>query len=151
MHVEAFLRIKNSIIKKERKKVKNKISVCGLSCNHCFLGEWCASCRSEYNCCSYGTLFEKRLCPNVKCAKEKGYDGCYDCPNLDLCEVGFYEPKSDGSKFSKIEAMFIRKHGTKAYVKALDNMHKEYDYAKMQEIIGDCVDGLTLLEEYLNK
>ena len=32
-------------------------AICGLSCGHCFLGEWCGGCRSVFNCCSFGTMF----------------------------------------------------------------------------------------------
>lgn len=46
-------------------------AICGLSCAHCFLGEWCGGCRSVFNCYSFGTMFPGGKCPNVKCCKEK--------------------------------------------------------------------------------
>ena len=147
MHVDAFLKIKNKLIQNAKKETKNKISVCGFSCNHCFLYMWCGSCRSEYNCCSYGTLFEGNVCPNVKCAKEKGYEGCYDCPNLDSCEVGFYKKDNDDGIAAKTNAMFIRQYGKKNLVLALDEMHKHFDYKKMQEMVAQ--NKLEILVKYM--
>ena len=76
MHIEAMRRIKNKLCKIARKGA-DPVACCGLSCNHCFLAEWCGSCRTEYNTCSFATCFEDRLCPNVKCCRAKGIDGCY--------------------------------------------------------------------------
>lgn len=150
MHIEAFLRIKTVLVEKAKKNTKNKIAVCGFSCNHCFLTEWCGTCRSEYNCCSFGTLFEDKICPNVKCAKEKELEGCYLCPQLNVCEIGFYTPSNDGGKAAKASAMFMRKYGKKAFTQVLDKMHQKFDFLKMQEVIGnDSLKGLEKLEEFL--
>lgn len=149
MHIDAFLKIKNQIIKNAKKETKNKISVCGFSCNHCFLSMWCGSCRSEYNCCSYGTLFENNLCPNVKCAKEKGHEGCYECDLLDSCEVGFYKKDNKDGIAAKNNARFICKYGKKELIRALDEMHNDFDFKAMQEeIIGK---GVSILEKYNSK
>lgn len=137
MHIEAFLKIKNEIVRKAKKENKNKIAVCGFSCSHCFLGEWCGGCRTEYNCCSFGTLFEGGICPNVKCALEKEIEGCYDCSLLDSCEKGFYVSTNNGAGAAKASAMFIRKYGKKEFVGTLNKMHQKYDFAKMQEILGN--------------
>ena len=43
--------------------------------------------------------------------------------------------------------MFIRKHGKKELVSVLDNLHKKYDFQKIQEILGvDMDEGLKILE-----
>ncbi len=52
MHIEAMQRIKNQLCKIARKGA-DPVAICGLSCNHCFLGAWCGGCRTEYNTCSF--------------------------------------------------------------------------------------------------
>ena len=151
MHIEVFLKIKNEIVRKAKKENKNKIAVCGFSCSHCFLGEWCGGCRTEYNCCSFGTLFEGGICPNVKCAREKEIEGCYDCSLLDTCEKGFYVSTNNGAGAAKASAMFIHKYGKKEFVETLNKMHQKYDFAKMQEILGNNpLNGLLILEKFKN-
>mgnify|MGYP004472902755 FL=1 len=125
-------------------------AICGLSCGHCFLGEWCGGCRSVFNCCSFGTMFPGGKCPNVKCCEEKNLDGCFDCPELEKCEKGFYTPSNDGAAASKAQAIFIRRHRKEAHRKVLDNLHKKYKFQKMQEILGQSVEeGIRILEENL--
>ena len=55
MHIEAMLRIKNQICKVARKGV-DPVAYCGFSCNHCFLAQWCGSCRTAYNVCSFAAF-----------------------------------------------------------------------------------------------
>ena len=81
MHVEAMQRIKNRLCKLARKGV-DPIAYCGFSCNHCFLNEWCGSCRTAYNTCSFATVSPDGKCPNAVCCQEKGIDGCYECDRL---------------------------------------------------------------------
>lgn len=73
MHVEAMSRIKNKLCKDARKGV-DPIAYCGFSCNHCFLGEWCGSCRTVYNVCSFATCSQDGICLNTSCCIERGYD-----------------------------------------------------------------------------
>ncbi|MGN1343079.1 MAG: GNAT family N-acetyltransferase, partial [Traorella sp.] len=142
---------KAEIVKKAKDKV-DKVAYCGFSCNHCFLGEWCGGCRSVFNCCSYGTLFEKGKCPNIVCCQEKGIDGCYKCDQLDICTKGFYTPDNDGSKACKAQAIFIRKYGKEKFFQVHDELHKIYDFKKTQEILGNSVqEGLEILENMLKK
>ena len=68
-------RYKSEIVRAARTGT-DPTAYCGLSCDHCFLGQWCGGCRSDFNCCSYGTLYEKGVCPNAACCKENGLDGC---------------------------------------------------------------------------
>mgnify|MGYP001283426168 CR=1 FL=1 len=146
MHVEAMRRIKNRLCRNAHKGV-DPVAYCGFSCNHCFLGEWCGSCRTEYNVCSFATLFEDRKCPNMVCCKEKNIDGCYDCSELEGCTKGFYTPGNDGTASAKAQAMFIRKYGKKAFLKVHDRLHERFDFAKTQEILGqDMYEGLKILE-----
>ena len=147
MHVEAMRRIKNKLCSQARKGV-DPVAYCGLSCRHCFLGEWCGSCRTAYNVCSFATVSPDGMCPNAVCCGAKGIDGCYDCDDLESCEVGFYMPANDGAQAAKAQALYIRRHGKKAFLKAHDRLHQKYDFAKTQEILGqNCRDGLRILEE----
>lgn len=134
-------------IVKAAKKDLDMTAICGFSCNHCFLGQWCGGCRSFFNCCSYGTLHEMCVCPNVSCCKERGFDGCYECPEIEKCRRGFYANGNDGNA-AKAQALFIRKYGKEEFFCVHDNLHKKYDFEKTQEILGnDIFEGLRILEE----
>ena len=146
MHIEAMRRIKNRLCKMARKGV-DPVAYCGLSCNHCFLGEWCGGCRTIYNTCSFATESADGVCPNVRCCREKGIDGCYECDSLESCEKGFYIPTNDGANAAKAQSLYIRKHGKKALLQVHDRLHKQYDFARSQEILGqDYAEGLRILE-----
>ena len=146
MHIEAMQRIKNKLCRNARKGI-DPVAYCGFSCNHCFLGEWCGSCRTAYNTCSFATVSPDGICPNVKCCKEKGYDGCYECENLESCEKGFYIPSNDGANAAKAQALYIRRHGKKAFLKVHDRLHEKYNFSRTQEILGqDYKEGLSILE-----
>ena len=147
MHIEAMRRIKNRLCKTARRGV-DPVAYCGLSCNHCFLAEWCGSCRTAYNACSFATCQPDGVCPNARCCGEKGLDGCYACDGLESCEMGFYTPSNDGAGAAKAQALYIRKHGKKAFLRVQDRLHGKYDFAKTQEILGqDFAEGLRILEE----
>ena len=147
MHIEAMQRIKNRLCKLARKGV-DPIAYCSFSCNHCFLSEWCGSCRTAYNTCSFATVSPDGKCPNAVCCQKKGIDGCYACDQLENCEKGFYTPSNDGANAARAQAMYIRKHGKKEFLKMHDRLHEKYDFAKTQEILGqDWHEGLQILEE----
>ena len=146
MHIEAMCRIKNKLCQKARKGV-DPIAYCGLSCNHCFLKEWCGSCRTAYNTCSYATCCPGKICPNTACCSEKGLDGCYACDDIENCQIGFYSNGNDGNAI-KAMALFIRKYGKKELPVVLDKLHQKYDFQKIQEILGyDLKKGIEILEE----
>lgn len=147
MHVEAMLRIKNELCKRARKGV-DPVAYCGFSCNHCFLAEWCGSCRTEYNACSFATCSPDGKCANTVCCKEKGYDGCWECDDLENCKKGFYVPGNDGANAAKAQAFYIKKHGKKEFLKLHDRLHQKFNFSKTQEILGqDIWEGLKILEE----
>ena len=147
MHVEAMRRIKNKLCSIARKGV-DPIAYCGFSCNHCFLSAWCGSCRTAYNTCSFATIAPDGKCPNAVCCQAKGFDGCYECDMLETCEKGFYISTNDGANAAKAQALYIRKHGKKEFLKVHDRLHQKYDFAKTQEILGqDIQEGLRILEE----
>lgn len=133
--MERGSRFKAEIVAKARQGV-DPVAVCGFSCNHCFLGQWCGGCRSVFCCCSYGTLEPLGKCPNVACCEQKGFDGCYDCPELEACTVGFYQPDNDGANAAKAQALFVRKYGKEALFVVHDRLHQRYDFSKTQEILG---------------
>ena len=147
MHIEAMRRIKNKLCQTARKGV-NPIAYCGLSCNHCFLGEWCGGCRTNYNVCSNAIESPDGECPNAKCCREKGIDGCYECDGLESCEKGFYIPANDGANSAKAQSLYIRKYGRKAFLAIQDRLHTKYQFEKVQEILGqDYLEGFRILEE----
>lgn len=147
MHIEAMQRIKNRLCALARKGV-DPIAYCGFSCNHCFLGQWCGSCRTDYNVCSFATCAPDKVCPNAACCRNKNIDGCYECEELEVCEKGFYTPENDGANAAKAQAMFIRKYGKKAFLDVHNKLHEKYEFAKTQEILGqDMYEGLKILEE----
>ena len=147
MHIEAMQRIRNKLCRMARKGA-DPVAYCGLSCSHCFLAMWCGSCRTVYNTCSFATVSPDGQCPNVSCCQAKGIDGCYACESLEICEKGFYIPSNDGANAAKAQAMYIRKHGKKEFLKVHDRLHQKYDFAKTQEILGqDFKEGLRILEE----
>jgi len=147
MHIEAMQRIKNKLCKLARKGV-DPIAYCGFSCNHCFLAEWCGSCRTVYNTCSFATVSPDGICPNAKCCMEKEIDGCYECDEIEICNKGFYIPSNDGANAAKAQALYIRKYGKKEFLKVHDRLHGKYDFSKTQEILGqDYREGLRILEE----
>ena len=88
MHIEAMCRIKDKLCQMARKGA-DPIARCGLSCNHCFLKNWCGGCRTAYNTCSDAMNNPEKVCPNTSCCMEKNIDGCYECDALVNCKKGF--------------------------------------------------------------
>ena len=147
MHIEAMRRIKNRLCLLARKGA-DPVAYCGLSCDHCFLGEWCGSCRTGYNVCSFAACSPDGKCPNAECCGRQGLDGCWECGSLDTCEKGFYIPSNDGAAAAKAQAMYIGKHGKKAFLAMRARLGRKYDFKKTQEILGqDTLQALKILEE----
>lgn len=145
MHLEAMCRIKDKLCQMARKGV-DPIARCGLSCKHCFLKDWCGGCRTAYNTCSDAMNNPEKVCPNTSCCMGKGIDGCYECNELKECRKGFYGYNDVNA--IKAMALFIRKYGKKELLKTMDQLHKEYDFEKIQEILGnDLEEGFGILEK----
>lgn len=145
MHIEAMCRIKDQLCRIARKGA-DPIARCGLSCNHCFLRNWCGGCRTAYNTCSNAMNQPDKVCPSVSCCRQKGIDGCYECDELVNCRHGFYA--YDDVNAVKASALFIRKYGKKELLKTMDRLHKERDFEKIQEVLGnDLEEGLAILEK----
>ncbi|HEX2954765.1 MAG TPA: DUF3795 domain-containing protein, partial [Bacillota bacterium] len=92
--IERCKSLKAALVKEAREGI-NPVSYCGFHCDFCFFKEWCGGCRSDYNCCSFATISEDKICPNVKCAKDKGLNGCYECNELTDCVKGFYSRSNE--------------------------------------------------------
>lgn len=137
---------KAEVVKAAQKGI-DMTSFCGFSCKHCPMGESCGGCKSFFNCCSYGTCFDDNMCPNVKCCREKGINGCYECVEVDFCEIGFFAKEGEGIS-AKAQAMFIKKYGKQEHQKVLDNLSKKFDAKRIQEMLGfDIDEALDILEE----
>jgi hypothetical protein len=141
--IEHCKAIKAELVAEARQGL-NPIAFCGLSCNHCFLGQWCGGCRSEYNGCSYATLFEDGVCPNVRCAKEHQLEGCYQCQDLSACTKGFYEKENE----AKACALFIQKHGEDAFMQAITKLFASGEGQKAFNGACSKDEALKLLETY---
>ena len=145
MHIEAMCRITDKLCQQARKGA-DPIARCGLSCDHCFLRSRCGGCRTAYNTCSDAMNHPDKVCPTVACCKGKGIDGCYECDELVNCRHGFYA--YDDVNAIKASALFIRKYGKKELLKTMDQLHREHDFEKIQEVLGnDIEEGLAILEK----
>ncbi len=118
--IENLGKIKQELLSQAREGI-NLMSVCGFHCGreNCFLGQWCGGCRSEYNCCSFATLYPDGKCPNVTCCEEKGLIGCWECSELETCSKGFYGNTAEmGAVYlSKACAYFVKKFGVESFEK----------------------------------
>lgn len=111
------------------------------------MGQWCGSCRSDYNCCSFAVLFEDKKCPNVSCADEKGLDGCYDCLDLENCIVGYYGNENEYA--AKATAIYIKKYGKEKYTETLKKaIEGGMEYAKDLDGCGSVEKAVELLEKW---
>ena len=149
--IESCRAIKAGLVVRAREGA-DSVAYCGFSCNHCFLGEWCGSCRTDYNCCSFATLCEGGVCPQAACCRKKGYDGCWECPELDGCRLGYYGKEAEGEYACKAAAMFIRAHGRAAAELALEGLLREFpESQKHLDAQGSAQGALAELERYLPK
>ncbi len=145
--IENCKQIKAALVAKAREGI-NPLGVCGFNCNHCFMGKDCGGCRSSYNCCSYGTLFEGNVCPNVSCAAEKGLDGCYECAELEGCEKGYYGVKNE--YIAKSAALCIRDYGPERSEKALKGVQKASETTgRTLEKTNSVEEAYSLLKEFI--
>ena len=121
---------------------------CGHHCDFCFLKEWCGGCQSEYNCCSYATLFEDGVCPNLSCAKDKKLDSCGYCLDLVTCKKGIY---SNDVVFSiKAKALFIKNHGEDCYLSTLRRaMDSAENFAQVFDESESIETAYKMLEGFL--
>ena len=69
------------------------------------------------------------------------------CGELAGCRKGFYAEEDVNA--IRAMALFIRKHGKTELAAVLDRLHRQYDFRKIQEILGDNLEqGLAILEHF---
>ena len=126
----------------------NPVGVCSIHCEFCFLSKWCGGCWSDCDVCSYATMFEDNICPNVRCAGEKGFHSCSQCPELPECTLGFYQQPNAATH--KGTALFVRRHGEQAYTQALSHaIQAGVRYTGDLDGLNDPKKVCALLEQYL--
>lgn len=124
------------------------VAPCGFHCDHCFLGQWCGGCRSDYDCCSFATICEGGVCTNVSCSEQRGFDGCYECGELADCEKGFFGNKDQ--YLAKAASMFVGKYGKEKYAAALDGIKANVeDESKAFVGCKSVDDAFKLLERWM--
>ncbi|MDD4096377.1 MAG: DUF3795 domain-containing protein [Oscillospiraceae bacterium] len=139
-------------------------SYCGLDCDTCTFKEPC-------NCggcvATKGKPFHGH-CDIAECAVARGKSFCGDCEDspcetlkryafdpehgdngarIELCEK-IKTALVAAANASKVQALFIAKHGKQVFLRAHDRLHELYpDFKKTQEVLGDSVEkGLEILE-----
>jgi hypothetical protein len=135
---------------KEAREGLNPIGYCGHHCNYCKYTKWCGGCRSNYSSCSFGTLFEDKICPMVKCAQMKNLNGCYECDSLENCKKGYYEKEDNNEYVCKATALFIKKYGEECYSETLKRaIDAKVKYPRKFDATGSVNEALKLLEQYI--
>lgn len=125
----------------------NPVGYCGHHCGHCFLGEWCGGCRSGYNRCSYATISEDGICPNVRCAGGRNLGGCYECEELAACKKGYYEREDE--YVAKASAIFVGKYGEECYDRTLKLAFENgVNYPETFDSSGSVESALAILEGF---
>jgi len=138
--IERCIMLKSVMIAAARKALPSPVGVCGNHCDHCFLGQWCGGCRSNYCSCSFATVTPEKVCPNVICVAEKGFDYCGECSAIADCKVGFFG--AEPAVLAKASCLFMAKHGEEALNKV---MAEKADELKADSV----VEMLRLMETNL--
>jgi len=140
-------------VRKHRMVAKKKdetslIAPCGLHCGYCFFHQ-CGGCLSDKNFCSYGYCEPDRVCPNIRCLRSADLKGCYQCPKLEECHLGFFSTSGETAYAS---SLFIKKRGKEGFEKAIKNMVKEgFLSHKVLSAAKDEKEQLSILKRYYSK
>ena len=105
--------------------IEKGIAYCGLACVICSENDGCIGCKNE-------GCENKEWCFNLKCCKEKGISGCWECEDFP-CGKGLLE-KLRIRAFSR----FIKEYGEDKLVECLENNEKigiVYHYSG--QLVGD--------------
>lgn len=87
------------------------------------------------------------MCPQVKCAQERGLYGCCDCPELEGCKKGYYGVENE--YVCKATALFIHRHGAACYTQTLERaMAAGVKYPEDYDARGSVDKALELLEQH---
>ena len=136
----------------EARKGINPIGVCGLYCDCCSIKLKCNGCRGDNSFSLAGLKEHNGICPNVKCAKEKGLTGCWECNDILVCKKGFYARKR--VSFAKASVLFIKKYGEKSFLKTVNyifSIDEETGHYFLSPQYGNINSKFELLEKYLAK
>lgn len=117
------------------------IGRCGLACCACSQevrsngSEYCNGCESE-KCALAPT------CKSLRCSKEKGLAGCYECDSM--CEEGVL-------KKTKVKGFiaFIKKYGTERFIDCLEANEKAGIIYHKNGAVGD-YDACESIEEVMD-
>jgi hypothetical protein len=113
--------------------VKQSIAYCGLICKLCFLASKCDGCKTVNNQCEWNC--SDKGCFQKSCCEENGFEGCWQCGDLQNCTQGIYQP-GDHSKI-KAFAICIREDGMDAFVRyVLQNQEKGLSVEKGKDYDG---------------
>ena len=122
-----------------------QIACCGLVCSYCFFTS-CPGCEKEECKCTYAYWQPGHVCPNVKCAHEKGLVSCCECEKLEECDYGFY---GSGNKSAKACNLFIKKYGKESLVKTIEKMNElGLNWNKLVDNEKDSCAAMGVLERY---
>lgn len=96
----------------ESNELLKSISYCGLICRLCFLASGCDGCKSTNNQCERDLSDEG--CYQKECCIKKGFEGCWQCSDLNECKNGIYNLDN----YSKVKAfaLFIQKEGKEQFI-----------------------------------
>ena len=122
-----------------------------------YYGLACAICSENTNCagCRNGGCKNKDWCKNLRCCKEKGLDGCWECEEF-LCEES-----TVNTIRIRAFARFIKKYGTDFLLQCLEKNERDgmiyhypgkftgdYDIPKTEdEIIDMILNGTKNIEQ----
>ena len=54
----------------------------------------------------------------------------YECDELMTCEKGFYVPSNDGANVAKAQALYLRKHGKKEFLRFMTDFIRNMIFQK---------------------
>lgn len=141
--------LKQALVQNAREGL-DPIGYCGHHCDYCPYTPWCGGCRSDYSCCSFATLFPDGVCPNLGCAKERGLDGCFDCPQLESCQKGYFG--ADDGYTAKAASLMIQKLGKEGYNQLRQRFAKaDPDSPSTLSRAGSLPEAIKLLGKYSEK
>lgn len=92
--------------------LKQSVAYCGLICSLCFLAESCDGCKSTNNQCEKDK--SDRGCYQKECCQKRGFNGCWECPELSSCSKGIYTPEN--SPKVKAFAACIKEDGLDSFI-----------------------------------
>lgn len=124
----------------EQEIIENSIAYCGLICKLCFLREKCDGCKAADNKCERDC--SDKGCFNKQCCQGNGFDGCWECSNLENCNNGIFEL----GDYSKIKAfsIYIQKNGKEDFIQKILRNEKnglsvekgrDYDNKSISEVL----------------